>query len=142
MAALFVFRIVATRTVGHRNPERKFAIEVRLARNVQSHGANHDDAAFLSRDFTGEFYRLIGFRSCGNQHRIRSTSARPFNHARLGIAIGRATVVGAELSRQFNPVRIEIDSENSTTVRFQKLNGYLSNQAKTDYDNRFTQSRF
>jgi hypothetical protein len=75
VSTLLVLRIVAARTIGHRDRESELFFEVVGSRNVHTDEADNDDASFDPRDLAGELDRFVGSSARRDDHGIRTPAA-------------------------------------------------------------------
>ncbi len=138
VAALLVLGIVASRPVGTRDDELRLLEVVRPPRQIESDGADSDDAAFRPHSLAGQSNGTVRFRRSRQQHRIGAQAARPFLN--LSGAQSRFRIFGAHAHRQAAFVRIEVRPENPAAVGPQQSNRDLPDQSQTDDERRLAQS--
>src|SRR5882724_3127506 len=121
MASLFIFRIVTTWTVRHRDRELQLTRVEWLPGNIQTSQADNHHTSFWTRDSSRQLHRLIGFSRRSYQHGVSTTSTSPVGYCFRRFLIGNRSIIRPQLERECYSRRIQIETKNTATIRFQKL---------------------
>src|SRR5207253_8713566 len=131
--------VVATGPVGTRDAEIEFLFVIELALNVHAHGADRDNHGTFARNFTSKIDGIAARSLGSNQYRIGAASSRVLEAQVPKFGGGNTGGVSTQAQSQLAPLSDDVHPQNTTTCRFEHLNGKLTQQSKTDHRDKIAQ---